>query len=140
MYLAAGLPLNGMTYCVPSRYGYLYSHIIQARIQATEYAQRLTKEKDEYALRDSIISKDFRHRMGAAFTFGMQLRAEEGLFKLIADADPLVSQAGREAAVYISKHKYKESTDYGPFPAYTMIQKEQAATNWRRYFLYMSSK
>lgn len=139
MCMAAGLPLDGHSYCVPTRYSYHYSQIFHTRSYATNLAIKITKANDEYALVTMASSRDARHRVSAAFALGMQKRHDDTLYKLMMDTDPLVSQAAREAAVYININKYKRKEDFGPLPCENDDHKKLTAAAWKEHFVSLRS-
>lgn len=125
----------GNTFCTPTRSSYLNTtqDIIAMRIKATEMAKIFTQNTE--MIQVAATSSDLTHRVAAAFSCGMTKNDGELLYMLASDKDAIVSQASREALIYIARVKYnKPNIDFGPFPNANISQKDDAVKLWRIFF------
>ena len=130
----AGIVGSNVT-CSPSRFGYFDTQesIISMRIYATNMAKHLNNNSE--LLLASVTSTEPAHRVAAAFAYGMNKNINENVYILANDNHDIVSQAAREAMVYVASTKYrKKGVDFGPFPRAELGQKEDSIKLWRIFF------
>lgn len=98
-------------------------------------ARILADEQDQDLIDIAIHSKDFQHRIAAAWHFGISKKCDDCLYKLITDENPLVSLAARESCRSIASKKFNaRNVDFGPAPDANQEHKNDAAEMWRTYF------
>ncbi len=98
-------------------------------------ARTLRDENNEDLIESAVHSKDYTHRIGAAWYYGATLKHDDCLFKLLEDENPLVSLAARESCVRIAREKYQgKSVDFGPVPSADNQAKTDAVVLWQTYF------
>ena len=107
--------------------------IILIRTNATNMAKSMIANED--LIKIASESFDMTHRVSAAFAYGMKKQVHENLYKLLEDSNDIVSQASREAFVYIAAYKYnKKNVDFGPFTNGAIKFKHDASNMWRVFF------
>ena len=124
----------GGSHCSPSRSSYFNTpeSITQMRLHATGLARNLRNNTD--MLMPCITSGDTTHRVAAAFAAGMSYKADEALFMLLEDHDPVVSQAAREALIHIAVVQVNRRVDFGPYPNSDPAHKANSADLWRMFY------
>lgn len=137
MNLICALPLmalaqNGLVHMAQAVPHVTVDYIVATRLQATETARQLMENQRLVPL--ALASANPRHRMAAAFMFGMSLDHDPRLIRLISDGKPIVPQAAREALIHIAAQKYGEQVDFGPTPGCGPLEKSHSEALWREYF------
>ena len=122
------------SHCAPSRTSYFNTpeSIVQMRLHATGLARNLRSNPD--MLMPCITSGDTTHRVAAAFAAGMSYKADESLFMLLEDNDPVVTQAAREALMHIAVVQVNRRVDFGPYPNSDPAHKASSADLWRMFY------
>lgn len=92
----------------------LHPDVIKIKKHCRPMAETLLRENDPELAEIACESKDFRHRVAAGWYYGLAMKTEEPLFKLLTDENHLVRLAAREACVHIALIKYGSITDFGP--------------------------
>jgi len=123
---------NGLVHMAQAVPHVTVDYIVATRLQATETARQLMENQRLVPL--ALASANPRHRMAAAFMFGMSLDHDPRLIRLISDGKPIVPQAAREALIHIAAQKYGEQVDFGPTPGCGPLEKSHSEALWREYF------
>jgi hypothetical protein len=98
-------------------------------------ARTLCDENSSDLVESAVHSKDYTHRIGAAWYYGTAQKHDDCLFKLLEDENPLVSLAARESCVKIARDKYHaKHVDFGPLPNADIKTKTDAVVLWQTYF------
>lgn len=123
------------TICNPSRSSYInMDSILNMRLRATNMAKHMVGDSEMLYLAKN--SNDPTHRVAAAFAHGMRHSANDHLFELALDKNNIVSQAAREALIFIATTKRnKKGVDFGPFPTDDFSHKEDAVKLWKLFFI-----
>ncbi len=105
------------------------------KTKSMKLAKVLMDENDKDLIDIAIHSKDFQHRIAAAWHFGLAKKIDDCLFKLLTDEHPLVSFAARESCKSIASKKFgARNVDFGPEANASQEHKNDAAELWRVYF------
>jgi len=97
-------------------------------------AEALAKEKDKELVTTAAESRDFRHRVAAAWAMGLMLNHDEELLKLLMDESPFVRLAAREACMHVALCKYGSDVDFGPAGAAEDSELADSRALWELYF------
>ena len=123
---------NGLTHMAQAVPHVTIDYLVGTRLQATDMAHQLLGNPRLMNL--AIYSHNPRHRMAAAFAFGIALEPDERLFDLACDHAPIVPQSAREALIHIAATKFGKRLDYGPRPGACLTERETSARLWREWF------
>lgn len=106
-----------------------------------DMAKILKKEDDLDLTEMAVHSKDFQHRIAAAWYYGLVLKHDDCLLRLIVDEHPLVSLAARESCCAIASKVYdSKNVDFGPVINSNMESKIEAKLMWGTYLEKKSAK
>ncbi len=94
----------------------------------------LRQDKESEMVEAAVNSKDFRHRLAAAWYYGHEVKPEENLFKLLCDENLWVRMGAREACEHIACIKYGKTVDFGPASNADVSEQADARGLWELYF------
>ena len=127
--------MPGMSPGMPNNQNMSNDQIQFAKTHGMNLAKILADETDQDLLDIAIHSKDFNHRVAAAWHFGLAKKIDDCLFKLLTDEHPLVSLAARESCKSIAVKKFNaKNIDFGPLHNASQEHKNDSAEMWRTYF------
>lgn len=130
------LPNNQNSLNTFENHNYSPAQIQAIKVHCMNIAKTLAQENDKDLLEMAINSKDYLHRIGAAWYYMISKNKDDCLFVLMQDEHPLVSLAAREACCAIAKgkNKNKNIVDFGPVYNSDATAKTEAVSLWKTYF------
>ena len=123
---------NGLTHMAQAVPHVTIDYLVGTRLQATDLAHQLLGNPRLMNL--ALVSHNPRHRIAAAFAFGIALEPDERLFDLACDHAPIVPQSAREALIHIAATKFGRQLDFGPRPGACLAERQASARLWHEWF------
>jgi hypothetical protein len=112
----------------------VHMDVIKIKNHCRPMAETLAKENDDDLLSTAAESSDFRHRVAAGWAYGLTLKSNEAMFKLLIDESPYVRLAAREGCQHIALYKYGANVDFGPAGDAETGELADSRMLWELYF------